>query len=100
MVAADAQEFNHRDAIALAGSVADAQASLLAGAIEKVQRHLPQSPTSIILSGHGEFLAQAALAQMQSAAPTISLTQKLGPGISRSASSHALAVLAREVTGT
>jgi len=98
MIAADTEEFNHRDGVALAKGVADAQSSLLAAAIQKVRLRLPQPPETIILSGHGEFLAQDALELLQITTPTISLAKELGSAGSRCATAHALAVLAREMT--
>jgi (4-(4-[2-(gamma-L-glutamylamino)ethyl]phenoxymethyl)furan-2-yl)methanamine synthase len=100
MVAADTHEFNHRDAVALAHGVGDTQAARLASAIGQVSGSLPAWPRAIILSGHGEFLAQAALATFKTAVPTVSLTKELGSTVSRCAPAHALAVLAREITGT
>jgi len=98
MIAADSEEFNHRDAVAVAQSLADSQTARLATAIGKVVAHLPAPPTHIILSGHGDFLADAALQSLGIAAPTISLTRELGPAIARSATAHALATIAREAT--
>jgi probable H4MPT-linked C1 transfer pathway protein len=98
MVAADAEEFNHRDAVALAQSAADAQVSRLAAAIGQVAAALPTPPGAAILSGHGEFLARDALEFAQIFCPTISLSKELGLGVSRCAPAHALAVLATEVT--
>jgi (4-(4-[2-(gamma-L-glutamylamino)ethyl]phenoxymethyl)furan-2-yl)methanamine synthase len=100
MIAADADEFNHRDAVALAQAAADAQASRLAAAIEQVKARLSGPPARIILSGHGEFLARDAMEVLSIDVPLLSLTQELGPAISRSAPAHALAVLAREATAT
>jgi probable H4MPT-linked C1 transfer pathway protein len=99
MIAADSDEFNHRDAVTLAESAADAQVSRLAAAIGQVKSGLPASPQKIVLSGHGEFLAREALDLLHIAAPCVSLTKELGPAISRCAPAHALAVLAREITG-
>lgn len=99
MVAADGDEFNHRDAVAAAQSVWDAQSSQLASAIAKVRGRLTGSPQKIILSGHGEFLARTALALVAEQAPVLSLSSELGSDISRSAPAHALAVLAREASG-
>ena len=96
MVAADSEEFNHRDAVAAAQSLAQAQTALLATAIAKVRARLPAAPGTIILSGHGEFLAAAALGEASPDAALVSLTDRLGPELSRSATAHALAVLARE----
>jgi probable H4MPT-linked C1 transfer pathway protein len=100
MIAADGEEFNHRDAVAAAQSVAQTQAALLTTAIAKVRARLPASPGTIILSGHGEFLALAALADSASSASVVSLTDRLGLDLSRSATAHALAVLAREATAS
>jgi probable H4MPT-linked C1 transfer pathway protein len=99
MIAADGDEFNHRDAVAAAQSLADAQAVRLAAAISKVIVKLPAPPTRIIVSGHGDFLAESALQSLGLAIPLISLTRELGPAISRSATAHALATIAREAAG-
>jgi len=99
MIAADTEEFNHRDAVALAASVAEAQATLLAAAIRQVLANLQQLPETVVLSGHGEFLARAALPLVPLRARCASLSQELGQAISRCAPAHALAVLAREITG-
>ncbi|MEX2175691.1 MAG: hydantoinase/oxoprolinase family protein [Pirellulaceae bacterium] len=98
MIAADRDEFNHRDAVTSASAIAEAQASLLAAAIVKVKGGMPAGPAKIILSGHGEFLSRAALETFDSPPPVLSLSQQLGPGISRCAPAHALAVLAREMS--
>ena len=99
MIAADADEFNHRDAVAAAQSLADAQTARLASAITKVIATLPMPPVKIILSGHGEFLVTAALASLGIQTATVSLSRELGPALSRSATAHALAILAREAAG-
>ncbi len=98
MIAADGEEFNHRDAVAAAHSVSQAQAALLATAIAKVRARQAQPLGCVILSGHGEFLAHNALATLPNPAPTISLTEKLGLTISRCGPAHVLAVLAREAS--
>ncbi len=98
MIAADGDEFNHRDAVAAAHSIAKAQAATLATAIAKVQARLPAPLAAVILSGHGEFLAKSALATLPNPVPAISLTEKLGLTISRCGPAHALAVLAREAS--
>ncbi len=99
MIAAGGEEFNHRDAVTLAESAADAQVAHLAAAIGQVKSGLPAAPQKIVLSGHGEFLAREAFDLLQITAPCASLSKELGPAISRSAPAHALAVLAREITG-
>jgi probable H4MPT-linked C1 transfer pathway protein len=99
MIAADTLEFNHRDAVALAQSAADAQVSRLAAAINQVCKTLPSLPQKVILSGHGEFLARGALELAPLIVPAISLSDELSQTVSRCAPAHALAVLAREITG-
>jgi len=96
MFAADDTEFGPDDAIALAESVTQAQAALLAAGIRKVTQRMPHPPQRIILSGHGEFLASAALDAASVTAPRISLSQELDPVRSRVGPAYALAVLARE----
>jgi probable H4MPT-linked C1 transfer pathway protein len=95
MLAADSDEFNHRDAVTAAQGLADAQTARLASAISKVAATLPAPLAKVILSGHGEFLAEAALSSLALTPPTIALTRELGPALSRSATAHALALLAR-----
>jgi (4-(4-[2-(gamma-L-glutamylamino)ethyl]phenoxymethyl)furan-2-yl)methanamine synthase len=97
MIAADAAEFNHRDAVALAQAAAEAQLSRLAAAIGQVARGLPAAPQAVILSGHGEFVARDAVERSQLAGRIVSLSKELGSSVSRSAPAHALAVLAREL---
>jgi probable H4MPT-linked C1 transfer pathway protein len=97
MIAADAEEFNDHDAVVVAQAAAHTQASLLADAIRQVFSHSGH-PQTVVLSGHGEFLARAALSAAEIDAPIVSLTTELGQGVSRCAPAHALAVLAREMT--
>src|SRR5262245_9479860 len=98
MIAADGDEFNHRDAVTAAHSVSQAQAALVATAIAKVRARLPAPPGRVILSGHGEFLAKNAHETLPNPVPIISLTEKLGLTLSRCAPAYALAVLAREAS--
>jgi probable H4MPT-linked C1 transfer pathway protein len=96
MMAADGTEFGPEDAVALAESVARAQAALVAGGIRRVTDRMSPPPQRIILSGHGDFLAAAALAATPIAAPLVHLSQELDPVRARVGPAHALAVLARE----
>jgi len=97
MIAADVEEFNDRDAVVLAQAAATAQVSRLAAAIRQVTRRSGK-PQTVVLSGHGEFLARDALVAAEIDVSIISLAKELQPGISRCAPAHALAVLAREIT--
>jgi hypothetical protein len=97
MVAADQEEFNHRDALTLANDIADQHAAQLRAAILRVTNKMAEKPTKLILSGHGEFLAAAALEGTALAGlPQVSLTKEIGPDNSRCAPAYALAVLAIE----
>jgi hypothetical protein len=98
-ICVDIEQFNHRDAVAIAESAAESQAEYLATAMERVLQRQPAPPASVVLSGHGEFLAQAALEQLTLPATVISLTQQLGRGVSRCATAHALGVIAQEMAG-
>jgi (4-(4-[2-(gamma-L-glutamylamino)ethyl]phenoxymethyl)furan-2-yl)methanamine synthase len=97
MIAADQETFNHREALALSAVVAAAQAKRLRFAIEKVVVGMIQKPAKLILSGHGDFLTQAALeGSPLNLLPRVLLSQELGPENSRCGPAYALAVLARE----
>jgi probable H4MPT-linked C1 transfer pathway protein len=99
VICADSENFNHRDAVAIAQAVAEAQTDLLTAAMERVLRRLPGIPRSTVIAGHGEFLAQRAIAQFGLETMTISLRQQLGALVSRCATAHALAVIAEESAG-
>jgi (4-(4-[2-(gamma-L-glutamylamino)ethyl]phenoxymethyl)furan-2-yl)methanamine synthase len=96
MVCADADSFTAEDARQAATAVREAQLDLLQAAVEKVVTQLGAPPKTVILSGHGEFLLRHVLARLQWQADVLSLTEELGPAVSRCAPAHALAVLARE----
>jgi probable H4MPT-linked C1 transfer pathway protein len=96
MIAADSTEFGPADAVVLAESLARAQEALVAGGIRKVVGRLSATPQKIILSGHGDFLATAALQAASIAAPLVLLSQEMDPNRARVGPAHALAVLARE----
>ncbi len=97
MIAADQETFNHRDAVALAATVAQSQAALVRAAMERVVAKMSDKPAKVLLSGHGEFLSVAALEGTSLAKlPRVSLTKELGPENSRCAPAYALAMLAIE----
>jgi probable H4MPT-linked C1 transfer pathway protein len=95
-ICADRTIFSEQDAIAAATAVARAQAAKIAIAAQGVVRRMPSPPEKIIIAGQGEFLARQVLAKATWAAPIVSLGDELGPVLSRCATAHALAVLARE----
>ncbi|HTN76625.1 MAG TPA: hydantoinase/oxoprolinase family protein [Pirellulaceae bacterium] len=99
LICADDEAFNHRDAAQMAEAIAATQTKLIASAIQTVCDRLPSKPATVVLSGHGEFLARRALEELQLSPTLVSLARELRAGVSRSAPAHALAVLAREAVG-
>ncbi|QDU96129.1 hydantoinase/oxoprolinase family protein [Lignipirellula cremea] len=96
MVCADDSQFNHRDAAVIAQAVMQTQVDALVAAARQVISGMPKPPETIILSGHGEFLARKALEKLELPVRYVSLTRELGWLVSRCATAHALAVLAGE----
>ena len=100
MVCADADEFNHRDAVNLAQSIANHQQAQITRRLDEVATHLPTPPQRIITSGIGEFLgkriARARLPNGEQSDSVVSLTSELSLSASLAAPAHALAVLAGE----
>lgn len=98
-ICADAESFNHRDAVAMAQAIAETQAEQLVAAMERVMQRAGTSPQSILLTGHGEFLARRACEHLAERPLITSLRQQLGAAVSRCATAHALAVIANESMG-
>jgi probable H4MPT-linked C1 transfer pathway protein len=96
MVCTDADSFTAEDACQAAATVRETQLELLQAAVDKVVTRLGAPPKTVITSGHGEFLLRHLLARLPWHADVLSLTEELGPAVSRCAPAHALAVLARE----
>lgn len=96
MICADRTMVSRVDALGMAREVAEAQCHQVAAAIAMVVERSAERPTGVVVSGAGEFLARRALARSGIDAPVTSLGQVLGSEISRAATAHALAVLARE----
>ena len=96
-ICADRTLFNEADACAAATAIARAQLAKIAVAAQGVLRRLPAAPATAVISGQGEFLARQLLGRMKLAVEIVSLSERLGPDLSRAAPAHALAVLAQEV---
>ncbi len=95
-ICADTTMFSWDDARRAAATVRDAQLALLESAARRVFGRLEVAPQTVVLAGHGEFVARNLLERLNYAGPVISLTDELGPQVSRCATAHALAVLASE----
>ena len=96
MICADTSMFDWKDTERAAVEIQDAQLKLLREGIEQVLGRMEIKPRTIVLSGHGEFLARRLIEQEGIDAKLVSLSEELGPALSRCAPAHALAVLARE----
>ena len=94
-ICADTTMFSMADAQHAAASIHEAQLELLTLAGRRVIDGLAAAPTAVVLSGHGEFLGRRLLERLNLSCEAISLAAELGPKVSRSASAHALAVIAR-----
>jgi len=98
MICADPEQLDQADALVMSQSFADAQASDIRAAVRKVVERMPSLPQTVVLSGHGEFVARRVLSKSGLQTQVVSLTELLGPDMSRAATAYALATLAREVT--
>jgi probable H4MPT-linked C1 transfer pathway protein len=98
MICAEGDDFNHRDAVLIAQTVARKHVELTQAAVRKVAAAMPQPPTTAVLAGEGEFFARRVMRQTFPEIKVVSLARKIGGAASRCAPAHALAVLAREAT--
>jgi len=99
MICAEADQFHHRDAIAVAQAVAEAAVERITRGVQQVLASCNLQPQCGVLSGHGEFVAKAALTRLGLDVRRVSLTEQLGRPAARCAAAHALAVLARDAVG-
>lgn len=95
-ICADREEFDRSDAVTAADALARAQQNLIVTALKRVLDRMTTSPEAVVISGQGEFLAKRVVDQLMPGVPTVSLSAILGPELSRCATAHALAVVARE----
>ena len=95
-ICADRHMFDDDDAMLAAAAVEKAQLTLLEKAAHQVFAGLPDVPHTVVISGCGEFLARKLIDQIPLDAQVVSLSEELGPSVSRAAAAHALAVLARD----
>lgn len=97
-ICADTTMFSRADAERAAKVICDSQVDLLIAAAKQVLGRKSVTPSAIVLSGQGEFFARKLLARLNLSCEVVSLSDELGPRVSRAACAHALAVLARERT--
>ena len=94
MICADPDQFTAGDALAAAEWIAESQAKRLAESIAEVLSAGSGVIERILVSGHGDFLANRALKLLALPLPVSSLADRIGMVLSRSGPAHALAVLA------
>jgi (4-(4-[2-(gamma-L-glutamylamino)ethyl]phenoxymethyl)furan-2-yl)methanamine synthase len=95
MLLADPDDVTHDEAIAMAAWCADRQSLQVARAFRRVADSCGWQPESVVLSGHGACLARRALARAGWSGDLVSLTDTLGPDVSRAAPAHSLALIAQ-----
>ena len=94
-ICADRDLFDSADARAAAQRVRQAQVALLANAAQAVAARLPAVLATVVASGQGEFLASEVCQSLGLVDRLVSLAEEFGPAVSRVATAHALALLAR-----
>ena len=91
-ICADRTMFTHDDALVAARTIAERQQAEIVRALAKVIARQPSPPTTVILSGQGEFLARRAVEQLGLSAEMVLLSDQLGSVASTAATAYALAV--------
>jgi uncharacterized hydantoinase/oxoprolinase family protein len=97
-IGADREMFDSSDALAAAAAIRRTQLAKLGVAAQQVLRRLSGRLSTVIISGQGEFLARDLVKRMALECRLVSLADELGADVSRAATAHALAVLAREAS--
>lgn len=95
-ICADRTMFDETDAQNAATAVMRSQLARLGIAANRVIQARPAKPATVVVSGQGEFLAQELVTKLRLDAKTVSLSDQLGPNVSRVATAYAVAVLAAE----
>ncbi|MEQ8616299.1 MAG: hydantoinase/oxoprolinase family protein [Lacipirellulaceae bacterium] len=94
-ICADASMMSLDEAIQAAELVRRRQLDQIAAAIQQVVQRWDEPPTEVLISGRGEFLLQTVLAALSWQARVLSLSNQLGPEVSRCATAYALAALTK-----
>jgi probable H4MPT-linked C1 transfer pathway protein len=93
---ADADELQLEEVQGIVNAVRDVQHGELAGSIQAVCDRIPEAPSVCVLSGIGEFLADAVVRRVLPDCQIVSLAGEIGLPASGCAPAHAIAVLAAE----
>lgn len=97
MLGADGETCSKDETQKLAAKVVAKQEELIYSSIRRVASTLPGLPTTMILSGSGEFLAARVAKKSFPTAQVVSFSEKFGREVSHAACAHAVAVLAQEL---
>jgi (4-(4-[2-(gamma-L-glutamylamino)ethyl]phenoxymethyl)furan-2-yl)methanamine synthase len=98
MVCADVETCTFEESREIASAALRAMTNTLTEAVAVVARRLQGKPRTVVLAGSGEFLAWRVLDTQTSFPPptVITLSQRLGPEVSKAACAYAVAMLAKE----
>lgn len=88
-------EFSATNALAAATRCAAVQARSVARGLAAVARARGWTPTSVVLSGHGDPLARLAIDRLGWGPTIVAVRDTIGPAASRCGPAHALALIAR-----
>jgi probable H4MPT-linked C1 transfer pathway protein len=91
----DPEDFTAADALAAAEAIAERQAAVIVAALRRVADRSGGPPTCIVLSGHGDRLAERAIATAGWQPEFIRLAELIGPAAARVGPAYALACIAR-----
>jgi (4-(4-[2-(gamma-L-glutamylamino)ethyl]phenoxymethyl)furan-2-yl)methanamine synthase len=92
----DPETFTGADARAAAEAIAERQAAAISAALCRVADRSGGPPASVLLSGHGDQLAERAIAMTGWISELVRLADLIGAAAARVAPAHALACIARE----
>lgn len=95
MVCGDRDLISREEVQSFADQIREAQLKMLQHGLLQVIDSLPGIPASVVLAGQGEFLTHQLVSRVIPHVQIVSLNEKLGPVVSRCATAHALAVIAR-----
>jgi probable H4MPT-linked C1 transfer pathway protein len=93
---ADSDDLQPEEFQRIANAVRDVQHAELTRAIHMIGDRIPRPPSACILSGSGDFLAEAVVRRVLPNCRLVSLANEIGLQASTCAPAHALAVLAAE----
>ncbi len=93
-ICADTTMFSMADAKRAAQTIRKSQLEYLGLAAQQVLDRMSASPSTVVLSGQGEFLTRRLFERLRLSSKVVSLSEELGPEVSSAACAHALAFLA------